>query len=44
MGGFIQFNHPDSWDREPKRNKKVGNYGRALYVNDAAFLSAADGR
>jgi hypothetical protein len=41
--GFIQFNHPDTWDREPKRNKKVGNYGRALYVNDAAFLSAADG-
>ena len=23
---FIQFNHPNSWSRERKRNKDVGNY------------------
>jgi hypothetical protein len=40
---FIQFNHPEAWNREAKRNKKVGNFGRVLYGSDAAFLAAADG-
>lgn len=39
---FIQFNHPYSWKAESGRNKQVGNFGRALYSSDVAFVAAAD--
>ncbi len=39
---FGQFNHPDSWQRDSKRNKAVGNYGEVRYPDAAAFAGAAD--
>lgn len=39
---FAQFNHPNSWPSDSKRNKLVGNYGEARYPDQAAFVAAAD--
>lgn len=39
---FVQMNHPYSWGGESGRNKDVGNYGRALYSSDSAFVAQVD--
>lgn len=39
---FAQFNHPNSWPRDPKRNKAVGNYGEGRYSDPSAFVAGAD--
>lgn len=40
---LVQLNHPYSWRAKGSaRNRDVGNYGRALFENDAAFVSALD--
>jgi hypothetical protein len=40
--GFIQFNHPNSWPSNSKRDRDVGNYGEARYDSEAAFVDAVD--
>lgn len=39
---FVQFNHPDSWAGQSRRNLRVGNFGIALYADPRAFVNHAD--
>jgi hypothetical protein len=39
---FAQGNHPYGWASASNRNKQVGNYGRALFVDTEEFVSSAD--
>ncbi|MCZ6652072.1 MAG: CehA/McbA family metallohydrolase [Planctomycetota bacterium] len=40
---FVQMNHPYSWaGAGSKRNKDVGNFGRALYASDSEFVEKVD--
>lgn len=39
---FTQFNHPKSWEWKSNRNKKVGNFGEALYASTKEFVTTAN--
>ncbi len=39
---FVQLNHPHGWKRKSNRNRRVGNFGIALYDSSQAFVRATD--